>query len=100
MPPISPSGSGRRASNASPSPVREVVGEFTPDVSGQLRIRPAGPGVKQDPPLPVAVELAENGSGDPRLADAIRERIRSVLVIQTAIELVPFGSLERSDYKS
>ena len=34
------------------------------------------------------------------LAEAIREKLRSVLVVQTKIELVPFGTLERSDYKS
>ena len=34
------------------------------------------------------------------LADAIRERLRAVLVVQTEVELVPFGSLGRSEYKS
>jgi phenylacetate-CoA ligase len=56
--------------------------------------------VKQEPPLPVAVELAPDGSADPALADAIREKLRSVLVIQTRVELVPWGSLKRSEYKS
>ena len=60
----------------------------------------AGP--KQEPPLRVAVELgeAEPGPGDAALAAAIRDRIRAALVVQTAIELVPFGSLQRSEYKS
>ena len=89
-----------RGVNVFQSAVREVVGDFAPDVSGQIRIRPAAPGVKQDPPLPVSVELAQGAAENPGLGDAIRERIRSVLVVQTAIELVPFGSLERSDYKS
>ena len=34
------------------------------------------------------------------LADAIRERLRAVLVVQTRIEFVPFGTLARSEYKS
>jgi phenylacetate-CoA ligase len=34
------------------------------------------------------------------LAQAIRERIRDVLVVQTRVELVPWGSLRRSEYKS
>jgi phenylacetate-CoA ligase len=72
------------------------VNEFRPQVSGHIRIRPTGPGVKQEPPLPVVVEGHEN----PRLADAIRERIRAVLVVQTRIELVPIGTLEGSDYKA
>ncbi len=33
------------------------------------------------------------------LADAIRESIRSVLVVSTQVELVPWGSLDRSEYK-
>ena len=89
-----------RGVNVFPSAVREVVSGFAPAVSGHIRIKPQTQGVKQDPPLPVAVELAPNGSADPTLADAIREKIRTVLVIQTAVELVPWGSLERSEYKS
>ena len=49
---------------------------------------------------PVSVELARDAAAADELAAAIRERIRSVLVVQTRIELVPFGSLARSDYKS
>ena len=37
---------------------------------------------------------------DDALAEAIRERLRSVLVVATRVELVPWGSLERSEYKS
>jgi phenylacetate-CoA ligase len=84
-----------RGVNVFPSAVREVVGEFQPHVSGQILIKPSRPGVKQDPPLRVVVE-----GDEPGLADAIRERIRAVLVVQTEIELVPIGTLERSDYKT
>jgi phenylacetate-CoA ligase len=48
----------------------------------------------------VSVELARDAAGDAALADAIRERLRNVLVVQTQIELVPWGSLRRSEYKS
>ena len=89
-----------RGVNVFPSAVREVVSAFAPDVSGQILVRPQAPGVKQEPPLPVAVELARTSSADAALAEAIRERIRSVLVVQTHVELVPWGSLERSEYKS
>ena len=34
------------------------------------------------------------------LAETIRERLRHVLVVQTRVDLVPWGSLERSEYKS
>ncbi len=89
-----------RGVNLFPSAVREVVGAFAPDVSGHIRIKPQAPGVKQDPPLPVVVELAQNAGGQEGLADAIRDRLRDVLVVQTRVELVPWGTLERSEYKS
>jgi phenylacetate-CoA ligase len=89
-----------RGVNVFPSAVREVVSTFAPDVSGHIVVRPAAPGVKQDPPLPVSVELARERTADPALAEAIRERLRSVLVVQTRVELVPWGSLTRSEYKS
>ena len=36
----------------------------------------------------------------PSLAEAIAERLREALLVRTTIELVPPGSLERSEYKS
>jgi phenylacetate-CoA ligase len=89
-----------RGVNVFPSALREVVNEFRPQVSGHIRVRPSAPGVKQDPPLPLVVEVAQQGPDNAGLADAIRERIRAVLVVQTRVELVPFGTLERSDYKA
>jgi phenylacetate-CoA ligase len=88
-----------RGVNVFPTAVRDVVGSFAPRVSGHIRLRPAADGVKQEPPLPVAVELAEGVEPDRDLAETIRERIRAVLVVQTLVELVPWGTLERSEYK-
>jgi phenylacetate-CoA ligase len=89
-----------RGVNVFPSAVREVVGTFAPAVSGNIVVRPRAAGVKQEPPLPVAVELAPDTAGDAALADAIRARLRADLVVQTRVELVPWGSLGRSEYKS
>ena len=89
-----------RGVNLFPSAVREVVSEFAPTVSGHVRINPEAAGVKQEPPLPVAVELAQGATPDAGLADAIRERLRDVLVVQTRVELVPWGSMKRSEYKA
>ncbi len=89
-----------RGVNVFPSAVREVVTTFMPQVSGNILVRPATQGVKQEPPLPVSVEVARDAIADPALAEAIRDTLRSVLVVQTRIELVPWGSLERSEYKS
>jgi phenylacetate-CoA ligase len=89
-----------RGVNVFPSAVREVVSDFGPAVSGNILVKPRRTGVKQDPPLPVAVELARDAVPEPELAAAIRSRLRDVLVVQTDVELVPFGSLQRSEYKS
>jgi phenylacetate-CoA ligase len=89
-----------RGVNVFPSAVREVVSAFTPAVSGNILVRPQAPGTKQEPPLPVSVELARDADPDPDLADAIRERLRNLLVVQTQVDLVPWGSLQRSEYKS
>jgi phenylacetate-CoA ligase len=89
-----------RGVNVFPSAVREVVSTFSPDVSGHILVRPQAPGVKQDPPLPVSIELAQGASADPALAEAIRERLRNALVVQARVDLVPWGSLQRSEYKS
>ena len=89
-----------RGVNVYPSAVREVVSAFTADVSGQISIRPQAPGVKQEPPLHVSVELARGTSARASLAEEIRERLRNVLVVQTNVDLVPWGTLRRSEYKS
>jgi phenylacetate-CoA ligase len=89
-----------RGVNVFPSAIREVVSAFVPDVSGHVLVKPQAAGVKQSPPLPVSVELARGATADAALADAICDRLREVLVVQTRVELVPWGTLRRSDYKS
>ena len=89
-----------RGVNVFPSAVRDVVTEFAPDVSGHVLLKPRTSEVKQKPPLPITVELARGRPRDPALAEAISERLRSALVVQTDVELVPWGSLQRSAYKS
>jgi phenylacetate-CoA ligase len=89
-----------RGVNVFPSAVREVVSAFAPEVSGRIVVRPQVPGVKQEPPLPVSVELAPGRAADDALAEAIREKLRNVLVVQMRVDLVPSGTLRRSEYKS
>jgi phenylacetate-CoA ligase len=88
-----------RGVNVFPSAVREVVSGFEM-VSGNVLVRPQATGVKQEPPLPVSVELVRDAAPDAALADAIRDRLRDVLVVQTRVELVEWGTLQRSEYKS
>jgi phenylacetate-CoA ligase len=88
-----------RGVNVFPSAIREVVGEFA-QASGHILVKPQAEGVKQEPPLPVSVELAQEAPTDATFAETIRDRLRDVLLVQTRVELVPFGSLHRSEYKS
>jgi phenylacetate-CoA ligase len=88
-----------RGVNLFPTAVREVVAEFVPAVSGLVAIRPRRPGVRQEPPLPVAIELTEGAAAD-GLAERIAGRLREALVVAADVELVPPGTLPRSDYKS
>jgi phenylacetate-CoA ligase len=88
-----------RGVNVFPSAIREVVSAFVPDVTGRILVKPEAPGARQDPPLPVSVELAQGVRTDSALADAIRERLREVLIVQARVDLVEWGSLARSDYK-
>ncbi len=89
-----------RGVNVFPTAIRDVVGAFSPRVSGHVVVRPRAAGVKPEPPLPVTVELARGAEPDAEFEEEIRARLRDVLVVQTRVELVPWGSLARSEYKS
>ena len=89
-----------RGVNVFPSAIREVVGAFAPELSGHILVKPVTAGVKQEPPLPVNVELGQGRTADVALAQAVRDRLRNVLVVDTRVDLVPWGTLQRSEYKS
>lgn len=89
-----------RGVNVFPTAIRSIIAEFAPQVSGAIAIRPTSKGVRQDPPLPIAVELGGDAAADSGLAQAIEQAIRARLVVGTKIELVPYGSLPRSEYKT
>ena len=84
-----------RGVNLFPTAVREVVAEYA---AGPMLIRPAHTGVRQDAAPRVLVEV--QGDPDPDLAARIRTAIRTKLVVSTEVELVPYGTLPRSEYKS
>ena len=89
-----------RGVNVFPSAVREVVNTFAPEVSGHILVRPRSAGVKQEPPLPLSVELAPGAEPTDQLSDAIGDKLREELTVRAEIELVKFGTLSRSEYKS
>jgi phenylacetate-CoA ligase len=88
-----------RGVNVFPSAVRELVNEFAPEVSGVILIRPGQAGVRQEPPLPIVVELAKGGASE-GLAERIRQRLRDKLLFTAEIDFAPAESLPRSEYKS
>jgi phenylacetate-CoA ligase len=63
-----------------------------------LLIKPRAAGVRQEPPLPIVVELAK--AADEGLAERIRQRLREKLIFSAEIVLAPAESLPRSEYKS
>jgi phenylacetate-CoA ligase len=83
-----------RGVNVFPSAVREVVARFHPRVTGAILIEPRSRGVRQEPPLPIAVE------GDAGLAETIAAEIRAALTFSAQVRMVAPKSLPRSDYKS
>jgi phenylacetate-CoA ligase len=89
-----------RGVNVFPTAIREIVAEFRPAVSGLILVIPRSQGVKQEPPLPIQVELERGSEPSGDLARAIARRIREALVFTAGVELVPFGSIQRSEYKS
>ena len=56
-----------RGVNVFPSAIREVVNGFAPAVSGVIMVKPSSAGIRQEPPLPVSVELARDFAFDPQL---------------------------------
>jgi phenylacetate-CoA ligase len=65
-----------------------------------ILVKPRDPGVRQEPPVPVVVELAKDSVADPELAARIQKRIRDMLVFTAQVDLVPWSTLQRSEYKS
>ncbi len=89
-----------RGVNVFPSAVRAVIAGFVPRVSGAMLIRPLRRGVRQEPPLPVHVELGPGEAPDDALAEAIEKAVRTALVATIRVTLLPFGSIARSEYKT
>ena len=83
-----------RGVNVFPSAVREVVARFHPRVTGAILIQPRSRGVRQEPPLPIAVE------GEADLAGVIAAELRGALGFSAQVRMVAPESLPRSDYKS
>ena len=90
-----------RGVNLFPTAVRNVLEAFNEETSGMFSIQPTAEGVLQEPPLPVAIEVAPGASTENTvLAARIQQAIKDRLLVTASVSLVPHGSLPRETYKS
>lgn len=90
-----------RGVNLFPSAIRSVLNDFTSEVGEIFQIRPRAYGIAQSPPLPITIELAAGIEAEPGdLSERLRKAIRARLLVTTQIELVPYGTLLREEYKT
>lgn len=85
-----------------PAAIQNVLRQFLPAVSGELRIRLDGPPPRVEPPLRLAVEAAGTTleADWPALAARIEQRIRELLTFRPSVTIVPFGALPRTGAKT
>ena len=90
-----------RGVNLFPTAVRNVLEAFSQETSGMFSIRPAIEGVSQEPPLPIAIEVAPGQNADNSdLSSRIQHAIKERLLVTAQVSLVPHGTLPRETYKS
>ena len=85
--------------NIFPSAVRDVVSSFRPRTTGEVQIllEAPGPGVK--PPLRIVAEFGDGAGPSSELQAEIENRIKDVLTVSSAVQLVPPGTLPRFEMK-
>ncbi len=88
--------------NVYPSALKNVVEEFNPRVTGHFRILLDGPPPLVKPPLRLKVEHGAQIKAHqlPELAHAIKDRMHGLLKVTPEIEMVPPGSLPRTEMKT
>ena len=88
--------------NVFPAALRNVVSQYAPRTTGQMRVVLDRPGHRVTPPLRLVVERGEDvkSSGLGSLKAELENMMHDKLKIRPEIELVPPGSLERSSHKT
>jgi phenylacetate-CoA ligase len=87
--------------NVFPSAVKDVICTFMPDTTGEFRIVLRKPGPYIDTNLELKIEHGEDLPEDSLqgLAERIRQTMREKLVFTPVVEMIPPGTLPRSEYK-
>jgi phenylacetate-CoA ligase len=90
-----------RGINVFPLALADVIDQFRPELTGEFRIV-----LDEPPPLVAAPRLrvehatAVQPARLPELAARLGDRIREILMVSVAVELVPPGSLPRGEQKT
>lgn len=83
--------------NVYPAAVQDVLADYIPELTGNMRIVKDSASSVVEPPVLVKVETAARPLGDPaRLRSSIEEQIHNKLRFRAKVELLPFGSLGAS----
>ena len=86
-----------RGVNVFPGDVAAVLNAM-PALSGEFRVRLAGPGPYDR--LPVEAELAQDSAAGEGLAAAVEARLKDATRASARVALLPFGALPRSEGKT
>ena len=90
-----------RGVNLFPTAIRSVLDQFNGDVSALFLVQPNQQGVKQEPPLPISVEVAAGvNPSNPDLQSRIKSAIKERLLVSADVTLVGNNTLPRETYKS
>lgn len=88
--------------NVYPTAIKGIVNEFTPEVTGEMRIVLTEPPPRVQPPLRMRVEHGEHvREGDlPGLERRLTSELHNRIRVTPAIEWVPPGTIERAVAKT
>jgi len=86
--------------NVYPAAVKNVVMEFFPRTTGEIRVVIDQPGPKVPAPLEITVEYGKEEHDLPKLKAEIEQRLTDVLRFKGDVRLVADGTLERTEKKT
>jgi len=91
-----------KAMNVFPSAIRDVVlNHFGPHVTGYVQVvKDHAAQVRFDSPIPVDIEVKLTEVNPERLKKEIEDKIRDILTVRAAVNLVPPETIERTVYKT
>ena len=90
-----------RGVNVFPTAIQSVVAEFQPAVTGRSRVvLPTGTDIAIDPPVPIEVEVADEVTLEPGLAEEIAAAIRSRLLFRVEVNFVAQNAFGDAGYKT